>query len=63
MVRPSFTSTTPGIFPIFSATSGAFFISQAVSVEKSLISIGFGDQVRSPMRSLRMPGKSHSIAG
>ena len=56
-------STTPLIFLICSATSGAFFFRNSMSVEKSLISIGSGDHVRSPIRSPRMPGNSHSMPG
>ena len=62
-IRPSNVSTTPLTFLICSSISGAVFFNQAMSVEKILISIGLGDQVRSPIRSPRMPGKSQSIAG
>ena len=34
-----------------------------MSVEKSFTSIGWGSEVRSPIRSPRMPGNSHSMSG
>ncbi len=34
-----------------------------MSVENSFTSIGAGDQVRSPIRSQRIPGNSHSMPG
>ena len=40
------------------AISLAFALSTASSGEKTLTSIGAGDQVRSPMRSLRIPANS-----
>src|SRR5205085_1752501 len=58
IVTPLKTSTTPGIFSIAVATSSAFCWSAAVSSLKSLISIGSGELVRSPIRSVRMPGNS-----
>ncbi len=61
--RPSLRSTTPCTFSTTSATWGACRFRKARSLEKILISIGSGDHVRSPMRSARMPGNSHSMWG
>ena len=43
--------------------SSALSVRNFRSVEKIFTSIGLSDQMRSPMRSLRMPGKSHSTVG
>ena len=61
--RPSFTSTTPGMFSMVRATSVASCLSTFWSLENNLISTGLGDQVRSPIRSLSTPGNSNARAG
>ena len=48
---PSSTSTTPGSFLIASPTCGAHCFSSAGSCENSLIAIGSGTLVRSPIMS------------
>ena len=60
--RPLKVSTTPGILSMSVFDLGAVCFRKSRSVEKSLISMGSSDEVRSPMRSARMPGKSQSIA-
>ena len=50
---PSFTSATALIFLIVSATFGAHSSSSSGSAENSLISIGSGELVRSPIMSCK----------
>ncbi len=54
-------STTPGTFLSCSATSGAFLLRNSHVVREELDLDRLGDHVKSPIRSLRMPGNSQSM--